>query len=324
MQVKSHDDLFEIKQECQYTAIVSFIGLFSFIILQSLVKVNTVFSIASYTVFIITMLITFCISSIYILHKNAGYDREKNLKFSLKEKKSLEIETSDIKPLDIKSETGISIDIVAEMNHELQSSMSVPLEWTIVVQHRSGFVLFMNHLINEYSHENLLFISEVMQFKLWFEQKIVSNNTDKFQNNDKILTDEELGVMYKLPNSLPISSIITQEYNDMKNDEFIRAQMLFNKYIKRDKALYEVNISDIQRTILENYFANNDADTYITDDNKWQNQIKLLQIYDEALKDIEWLLKDGFTRFQHSDQFYKYWRKKSGMRLTDKIGALFS
>lgn len=326
-QIEYHNDLFYIKQECQYVAIVTSIGTIMISISLFLSKLNVLFHIASYLTFIFTILITSCISSVYVLVKSRTYDVdiENNLNFTVSLQQTKLSETADNyeSSLDIDNKTSVetnpAIISVDTLTYDEKNEI-IPLEWMMIVKDKSGFALFMNYLVTEYSHENLIFISEVIQFKLWFEQKLLANNIEK------ILTDPEFGVIYKLPNSLPISSIITDVYDDTENDEFLRAQMLFNKYIKRDEALYEVNISDEQRSILETYFNENTVNTFAGDleDHKWQNQLKLLKIYDEALKEIEWLLKDGFTRFQQSDAFHRYWKKKKASRFTDKLNNFFS
>lgn len=150
-----------------------------------------------------------------------------------------------------------------------------------VISHPDGYRLFMRHLVNECSVENLLFVTEIVQYKtelLNHIELLENNNINITQENEEKLALElnsdsgnennhndyslgSFGIKSKnksklkskrfpsLPPNIPQSGIMKEK------DVFNKITMIMNRYIFETADL-EVNISSLNRNNLYQRYDN--------------------------------------------------------------------
>ena len=127
-----------------------------------------------------------------------------------------------------------------------------------VLSHEIGYRLFMRHLVEEFATENLLFYTEIIQFK--YKSNIFSNYT----TSDEYKMSKDYIIFPPLSSKIPQSNIMKE--NNILN----KIAMIMDRYII-DSAELQVNISSQNRRKLfekMNYLQsnnnnnnNNDHDT---------------------------------------------------------------
>eukprot|EP01084_Bolivina_argentea_P049554 91125_1 len=161
----------------------------------------------------------------------------------------------------------------------LSEAGNCSLLWTEYVSScRNNFDNFMNHLVKEYSVENLLFILEVMQFK--------AKNFDDTSLNKAINKDTNVGYYLHLPSDITKSTII---YGKETIHPLQQILSLYNKYIIRGAPL-QVNIS---------YSACSEIEIEINSVIMNKNNFKFNPlIFDSAVIEIVSLVNDSWCRYK--------------------------
>eukprot|EP01084_Bolivina_argentea_P310674 537622_1 len=175
------------------------------------------------------------------------------------------------------------------------------------MDHYSSFMTFLGQ---ELSAENLLFITEYLQLK-----RHVINNTNLL-NADAVsqINGQCDELILPTSNDFPISFIVT-EYKDF----MVAVKSLYSKYVERDRALYEINISHSSRhAITESIYVakydrnsdiasvdsvptycissrSEDTDMYTT------NVINIFKEFNTAANEIGKLLMGSFHRFKRKN-----------------------
>lgn len=194
---------------------------------------------------------------------------------------------------------------------------------------------FMNHLIKEFSVENLCFLLEVIQFK----KQLITDYDALFtftngptENTDDIIyvfSDDSYGWCTKLPKGLPLSSIIAKcteqldvataeetvtvdtpqsidDTDDINKKYKDQINEIYIKYIRADAPL-QINISESSKLKfmaeiigmndlgMQSILDTDDIDKDQTNDNKTDIYLK---IFDNALREINDNLRDSFLRFK--------------------------
>ena len=134
-----------------------------------------------------------------------------------------------------------------------------------ILSNETGFELFMSHLVKEFASENLLFIVYLIQFQRYLIETNYLNFKVKMENDKSlILIDKE----WILPNNVPKASIFNatsiwdEEKIDSDSNKRLEAsainiaEIIYQKFIQRDFATMEVNISDRNRTDLTQTYQN--------------------------------------------------------------------
>ena len=183
---------------------------------------------------------------------------------------------------------------------------------------------FMRFLTRDFAIENLCFAIEVIQFKQQFIDNYdsiwIDNNVNAFYDDDKY------GWLLKLPQGLPMSSIINQHDNEEKTESVYnrykrQIQALHRKYISYDSNL-AINISGHSRDQFMNdlemiSYSNievvqtlTDIPSESVDDDQGTVNIdimsdidkeRLMKLFDNALLDIHQNLSGSFSRFQSTE-----------------------
>lgn len=118
-----------------------------------------------------------------------------------------------------------------------------------------------------------------MQYKQQFKIQMKEFN---FPKGRVCVNDKKIGWMVKLPNDLPMSSILTEN----KDDYVTQIQQLYNKYISVNAPL-QVNIS---------YECRQAFDVQLSNINRLKNN-DLMGIFDDILGDLFRILTSSFQRF---------------------------
>ena len=160
--------------------------------------------------------------------------------------------------------------------------------WSQVIQSKNGYESFANFLASEFSVENILWISEYVQFK----QKMMKCHVLK----EKFIK-LELKFDIKLPDGVPQSKIAEQfDENRMEESVYECAYKLYCKYIDSSQAMMEVNISYQLRGQMMNVFRSNI--------NKKSDTIDMiLRLMENAAMEISQLMNDSYSRFKRNKIF---------------------
>eukprot|EP01083_Nonionella_stella_P167161 561089_1 len=172
-------------------------------------------------------------------------------------------------------------------NADVKNKPKMSLHKVLATQ--EGFESFANFLELEFSIENILFVTEYVQLK----HAMLRNET----LNDKIVNELQLEYEFNLPDSIPLSLIVS-EFGDAMEERSVDLDLnyivyhainqIFCKYIRRYAAL-EVNISSAVRYNLENMFL---VETT-------ENQIEcVLPLMEAAVVEVSSLMSDSLYRFR--------------------------
>ena len=198
-----------------------------------------------------------------------------------------------------------------------------------------AFDLFMNHLVREFAVENLLFICELMQFKISLQHKILRpnsalNDTETGINDIEMTTvfDQKHSALFiiKLPwEIIPSSSIL--KYSN--GNSGIAARKIYNKYIKDgnnirfdiiDRDHLQINISSKCRHELDDFFGlmypncgiidsestidtKDENMTPLNDSFEMPSDLDLFSVFDHARDEILSVLRQSYLRFLNSNQY---------------------
>ena len=183
-----------------------------------------------------------------------------------------------------------------------------------IIGHEMGYRLLMRYLVDEYSTENLLFYTEIIQFKYksdYFKdiiEKINQNSNDKNNNNN----NNTFKFPY-LPSNIPQSNIMKEK------NIFNKIAMITDRYII-DSAQLQINISSINRKRLfekmkklaelninskKKHDYINDSGNY-KDDGDDMDREWLFTFFDDACKEIFLLLKTSFRNFNKTANYAKW------------------
>ena len=197
--------------------------------------------------------------------------------------------------------------------------------WSQVVSSAYGYELFINHLEQEYSVENLLFLTEYVQVKTVLEYKfeilsqLISNNKRDMGFDVKMpkISQSLLNESGDDQFDLPLSKIAIKLYHD-KNVR-IAFKSLYNKYINGTNAPFMINIGSRQRnSLMELFDCRYYQKVVLAQTNNVNSKIALIDDqFVENNQSMEWLLKciitqmdvaaneitqlinDSFRRFKH-------------------------
>lgn len=181
-----------------------------------------------------------------------------------------------------------------------------------------GYHSFMNHLMKEFSVENLLFVTEYLQFRDVVISKYLpmianvcgSNISDLLLN----LSKNEIISGFNNLNIIPTSHIVHQFDNRLSNENKISDENVFrifsgklcSKYIATNIAPFEVNISFSTRKSLMFLFETAHVDSICTSlaknfRSESENNLlfveRVLCMFDVATKEIMNLMNDSLLRF---------------------------
>ena len=179
----------------------------------------------------------------------------------------------------------------AEEPSELKTSVNVNVShnkivyWSQVVQSKNGYESFANFLESEFSVENILFITEYVQFK----QRLM-----QVEGLKEKITTMELTYNVNFAEGVPMSAI-TKDFDETRIEEsfYECSSKLYDKYIDSTQAMMEVNISSQLRFTLMSLFKNN----------KEKSIEKILSLMEQAVKQISVLMNDSYSRFQRNKVF---------------------
>ena len=180
------------------------------------------------------------------------------------------------------------------------------IEWSEVIKSMDGYEQFASFLEKEFSTENILFVTEYVQFK----HEIIK--IEKY----RVMMEDELKLDYNLilPADIP-KSIIAKEFEDKMNKEdtndqkehtdevvFNCVQQIYAKYIDSSTAKMEVNISSSTKYNL----------TKLLRDNKDNMELdQVLTGMETAVKEISYLMNDSQSRFRKQTVFRELMKKSS-------------
>eukprot|EP01084_Bolivina_argentea_P271847 462660_1 len=180
-------------------------------------------------------------------------------------------------------------------NTNSQCPNDFPMDLRQILEHQFGYELFMEHLVKEHANENLLSLTEFMQFKYLL---IEDNKID-----DTLMINE---VEINLPSDyIPKSSIV---YGESSYENKI--YKLYNKYV-RVGSEYEINVSYRMRDA----FKNKMNELYMSAE-KIPDYEEYFNIFDDFIVEILRLLSmDPYLRFSRTDK-YKQLKKVKDMQTT--------
>eukprot|EP01083_Nonionella_stella_P007873 22656_1 len=192
---------------------------------------------------------------------------------------------------------------------KIAKSEDVQISWQALVStSKEGYESFMEFLGKELSTENLLFITEYVQVKVAMMRKETLAH--------KIENDLNLEYGLQLPDTLPVSAIVTEFTDkineiDMTNDTDVNAicwgamNRIYVKYIHADLADLEVNISSRRRREIERVYENTKKEKTIE---------SIMGPMERCVIEISILLNDSRSRFGEESVFSElaYEVKRSG------------
>ena len=157
-----------------------------------------------------------------------------------------------------------------------------------LLSHPIAFESFMAHLCHEFSMESLLSMVEFLQFQKYVAEEIGYYN--------KIGYEQLLCDVLVLSGEVPLSAIVYNEHISLKD----KAYKIYQKYIKHG-AIYAINISHRVRQKLIDLMDNYDF---------WEinEEIKgklLMNIFDDACKEIKRLMNDSYKRFKLTPAYHQ-------------------
>ncbi len=174
---------------------------------------------------------------------------------------------------------------------ETQQQISVRLSLEDILSTKVGFDLFANHLVREFSVENLFYIFEMVQIK----NELILH---------ELIQQKDVGLMFsidfhRIDNFRRKDSYIYTMDEMKQNIEYIMKQ-----YIDMNGE-YCINISyDMRCTLQEEYQALND---WMNDQSDKDIQLiikKYMKIFDESMDEIISLMKhDSLMRFYSSVEY---------------------
>ena len=119
-----------------------------------------------------------------------------------------------------------------------------------VLAEPDAFSHFMEHLVREFSHEHLLFLLEVTQFKIAVRNRMLMTLQHPSSTDLHNLKEDSLLIF---PTSAPKSELVRGFVTDSVSAEFV-ARKLYLKYIVKDCEL-EVNVSHRCKQRLQQLFG---------------------------------------------------------------------
>ena len=189
-----------------------------------------------------------------------------------------------------------------------------------VLQDSAGFEAFMRHLTKEWSGENLLFLTETVQFQQELQRMLSA--AQRLDSHTKaqilaIIEDESsdnaiFDCALRLPTCVPASDIVfcdVEENGDFKSDFHQKAKMLYEKYID-NQAPFQVNVSFKMQEKLRKKI-------YETEGQRLQN-IALVNLFRPPQEEI-WLMMSGsFHRFRKCVNYKKLSKRLIAAKLQRK------
>ena len=192
----------------------------------------------------------------------------------------------------LKQLNAIELSEQNEFRDRAPSMSSENMELHDVLMKDDLFDLFMQHLIREFSMENLLAIIEFTQFK-----KHAKDTFDIHDNNENVRDD----IDYTFASTVPLSDIVYNGGNgndktggtDIERVRIFKmsAYKLYCKYV-RWGAEFELNLSHRVRSKLEGLMGS--YDKWIGSDS---SEMEIVDIFDAALTELNSLLKGSMDRF---------------------------
>eukprot|EP01083_Nonionella_stella_P194885 718412_1 len=187
-----------------------------------------------------------------------------------------------------------------------------------ILQHQYGYELFMDHLSSEFSIENLLSLTEFMQYKCMIKQtheidieleinlpmKYIPRSTIVYGKNAHHL-DSNSGHDQRRP-TLGTGGVKTKtnETEEVeKKDESEYGKIIYKLYYKyiRSAGELEINVSWQTRSTFAQYI-DNDNQTVHT--NILLNDSEYFSIFDECIAELLRLMKnDSYARFTHTPKY---------------------
>ena len=168
-----------------------------------------------------------------------------------------------------------------------------------ILAHRKTYTAFIDHLIREFSFENLLCVTEMMQYRTLYAQLLIVNQEHS-----------SVPVLVRLPlnnPSFPQSRIVFNNHFT-KDDERVTAQCieyvvkaLLSKYVVSGCEL-QVNLAHAMRQTYEAllWLHVSHFEQMLS-----KNIRDVVTIFDPIIKQLLGLMSDSFSRFSHKPEFEK-------------------
>eukprot|EP01083_Nonionella_stella_P020393 56537_1 len=177
---------------------------------------------------------------------------------------------------------------------EVQKDVESRLSLEDVLSSRDGFDVFANHLVREFSIENLFFVFEMVQLK-------------KELMKHRLITEQDIGAMIAMDfhrvNRLKRKDSCIYSVDDMKTN----IEYIVRNYIEMNGA-YSINVSFEMREKFQNNYQqlqkhDSDKNTEM-DDNDREVVKKYIAIFDECMDEIIDLMRgDSLVRFYQTEEY---------------------
>eukprot|EP01083_Nonionella_stella_P036649 99986_1 len=186
-----------------------------------------------------------------------------------------------------------SVEIATQMQHK------TPIDLRDILEDKDFVLRFIEHLINEFSIQNVLALIELNQYKLHLMKELNIKDGLAFQTNT--VASAGFTCIAFAEESIPKSDIVYC-YNSSASDNPLlmyktKAHKLFTKYIQ-DGAELEVHIASKERLKLVQLMGNYNA--WISVQNR-TNEMALVEIFDDVMSDLERVLSHSKARFKFED-----------------------
>ncbi len=178
---------------------------------------------------------------------------------------------------------GIECYYVFKANNLMLNSETIHIDINQCIQNKDGYYLFFEHLIGELGVENLEFITDAIYVKNKFNTKpngsFEPTTCVNVNRND---ADHENFVWPTLPNDIHKSLI-------MECKTFYDAMIMINELYIKENSLKEINVSYTLRMALISKISDNKSID--------------INIFDDCIEEILYLLKQSYLRFQLSKKY---------------------
>jgi len=173
----------------------------------------------------------------------------------------------------------------------VEMRMDIQKHWQQSISHKRGYEDFATFLAQQFSLENLLFVTEFVQLK-----GVIMNNE---QIGGRIPKTTEMGFDLNLPPELPLSAIAegfedsikkAKAEEEAKDVYFASMKELYLKYIDEDVAPLEINIGSRLRCKFKTMFAAERDHTECKD---------VMSLMESAAGDIVRLMTEAAIRYCH-------------------------
>merc|ERR1711879_243512 len=183
------------------------------------------------------------------------------------------------------------------MTRRFSSNGTGHLDLDTILEHQLGYELFMEHLNNEMSGENLLSLTEFIQYKEYIRCRFMDQMDGELVRDKSVSGCKTGWDSIKLPTEyIPKSSIV---YNEEWTVEQV-AYRLYAKYVRSGSEL-EINLSFETRTAFHGLF---DDKTQSIRDRHSLSPKEYLSLFDDCILEVVMLMQtDSLLRFVLSKRY---------------------